>query len=247
MSLARAALCATIALAAAACARSIHAAAPMPAHAGTSPMAVAAPVALPPQANPSEAKFIRAVAADLNRRFPASADARRGGYVRYTAEDQDGIISYTNLHWFGDDPKHPTQLWYDAAGRLIGTDFTMPVRDKTRRPEVWGLRPGRWVHFIAHMHYVVREADGTMRYGSMFDGAYREAGGDPNHPTAQPLVKAGVTKRASDVRLIFQLPEIWITSFWVIPNRLGAFADSNPDVKPTKGEHQSTHPAQPTP
>jgi len=210
-------------------------------------MAVAPPVALAPEPNAGEARFIGRVAADLRRRFPTPAAARRAGYVRYTAEDQDGIITFTNQRWYQDDPAHPTQLWYDAHHRLIGTDFTMPVRDKTRRPNVWGLQPGRWVHFIAHVHYAVREPNGAMRYGSMFNEDYRKAGGDPNHPSAQALVNAGIAQRASDVRLVFQLPEIWIASFWVVPNPRGAFADSNPNVKPTKGEHPNAHPAQPTP
>lgn len=212
----------------------------------------AAPVAPPPLLaptlspfpNPSEAKFVTAVSADLCKRFPSTQSAIDAGYFRYTAEDDAGIITYTNQRWFRDDPEHPTQLWYDAKGRLIGTDFTMPVWDRAKRPAVWGLQPDRWVHFIAHVHYVVRGADGVERYGSLFNAAFEKNGGDPAHPAAQPLVRAGIAKRAIDVQHVFLLPEIWITSFWVIPNPRGAFADTDPSVTPVKRRHQNAHPMQ---
>lgn len=210
----------------------------------------AAPIAPPPLVAPTlspfpnrgEAKFVAAVSADLRKRFPSTQSAIDAGYFRYTAEDDAGIITFTNLRWFADDPKHPTQLWYDAKGRLIGTDFTMPVWDRAKRPAVWGLQPDRWVHFIAHVHYVVRGADGQERYGSLFNDVFEKNGGDPAHPAARPLVRAGIVKSAGDVRHVFLLPEIWITSFWVIPNPRGAFADANPNVTPAKHRHQNAHP-----
>ena len=204
--------------------------------------AVATPASLSPQPTNCEAAFIARVTKDLEIRFSAPAFAERAGYERYTAEDSDGIITYTNLRWYNDDPRHPTQLWYDANGRLIGVDYTMRVVNRRQRPDVWGLQSGRWVHFIAHVHYVVRNPDGTTRYGSLFNSQYAKAGGDPKHPTALPLVRAGVAKAPGDVKLVFLLPEIWITSFWLIPNPNGAFAPSNPNVVPSKGTHQNTHP-----
>jgi len=222
---------------AAGCARTTAPVAPTPLLAPT----------LSPFPNPSEAKFVTLVSADLRKRFPSPKTAIDAGYFRYTAEDDAGIITYTNLRWFSDDPKHPTQLWYDAKGRLIGADFTMPVWDRAKRPAVWGLQPDRWVHFIEHVHYVVRGADGQERYGSLFNAVFEKNGGNPAHPAAQPLVRAGIAKRAGDVRHVFLLPEIWITSFWVIPNPKGAFADTNPGVTPAKRRHQNAHPMQMTP
>lgn len=200
-----------------------------------------------PMASPfpdkAEQRFLTAVTPDLRARFANEGLARAAGYVRYTDEDQVGIISFTNLRWFADDPRHPTQLWYDAHGRLIGADYTMRVTDKMRRPSVWGLQPGRWVHFISHMHYAVREPDGSIRYGSVLDPTYQANGGDVAHPTAAPLVKLGLARQASDVTLVFQLPEIWIVSMWLVPNPRGAFADTNPLVKPTKGKRSPAHPS----
>lgn len=210
---------------------------------GTATPTHAMPVQLSPFPNAAESKFVAAVSGDLRRRFSTVGSAEAAGYIRYTAEDDAGIITYTNLRWFGDDPRHPTQLWYDAGGHLIGADFTVPVTDRMRRPGVWGLAPGRWVHFISHIHYIVRAPDGTPQYGSMLNAVYRANGGDPAHPTARPLVRAGIVKRARDVRLVFQLPELWIASLWLIPNPNGAFADLNPQVKPTQGKHQNAHPS----
>jgi hypothetical protein len=99
------------------------------------------------------------------------------------------------------------------------------------------------VHFIAHMHYAVREPDGTIRYGSLLNPTYQAYGGNPMQPTGQPLVRLGLARRPSDVLLIFQLPEIWIASVWLTPNPSGAFADSDPLVKPTSGKHQPAHPS----
>jgi hypothetical protein len=221
-----------------------------PVAAPTSPataMAEAMPMptqpSLSPYPDPAEQRFIAAVGSDLHARFQTPQAAQTAGYVRYTDEDQDGIITYTDLHWFTDDPHHPTQLWYDARGRLIGADYTMPVHDQTQRPALWGVQPGRWVHFIAHMHYAVREPDGTIRYGSLLNPTYQANGGNPAHPTALPLVRLRLARQPSDVLLIFQLPEIWIASVWLTPNPNGAFADSDPLVKPTKGKRSRVHPS----
>lgn len=213
-------------------------------HTTATPPAEGAPIAQPalsPFPDAAERKFLGAVVLDLRARFADERSARADGYVRYTDEDPAGIISFTNLRWFADDPQHPTQLWYDAHGRLIGADFTTRVTDTTRRPELWGLQSGRWVHFIAHVHYVVREPDGMMRYGSLLNPTYQANGGDIAHPGAAPLVKLGIAKQASDVALVFQLPEIWIASLWLVPNPNGAFADSNPLVKPTSAARHHMH------
>ena len=207
------------------------------------PMAMPTQPSLSPYPDPAEQRFISAVGPELRADFSKPSAAQAAGYVRYTDEDPDGIITYTDFRWFTDDPHHPTQLWYDARGRLIGADYTMPVPDQHKRPAMWGLQSGRWVHFISHMHYAVREPDGTTRYGSLLNPTYKANGGDPVHPSAQPLVRLGIARRPSDVLLIFQLPEIWITSMWLAPNPNGAFADSDPLVKPTKGKRVPAHPS----
>ncbi len=52
----------------------------------------------------SEASFVKAIQADLNKRFPTAADAEKAGYVRYTGEDDTGAISYADMHWQSADP-----------------------------------------------------------------------------------------------------------------------------------------------
>ena len=95
---------------------------------------------------------------------------------------------------------------------------------------------------MAHMHYVVVGKNGKTEYRSMLDDDYEANGGDPSHPSAQPIVRAGYAKQPSDVKLIFQLPEIWIASVWLVPNPSGAFADADPLVKPTAGAQPNMHP-----
>jgi hypothetical protein len=235
--LARAPLIAIIAALLTACSQT-----PSMQNATSTPTPPIAQPSLSPFPDRTEQAFIVTVAPDLHARFPDERTARAAGYLRYTDEDQDGIISYTNLRWFADDPKHPTQLWYDVRGRLIGADYTTRVSDRAQRPALWGLQPGRWVHFIAHMHYIVREPGGMLRYGSLLNPTYTANGGDPAHPTPQPLVKLGIAKRPRDVIAVFQLPEIWIASMWLVPNPHGAFADSDPLVKPMNGKKMNPHP-----
>src|SRR5579863_5234880 len=92
----------------------------------------------------SEQAFASAIATDLMTRFPTAADAERAGYVRYTSEDDTGAISYANLQWQSNDIRHPSQLWYDKNGRLLGADFSVLVSTSARRPQLWGVNPGRW-------------------------------------------------------------------------------------------------------
>ena len=205
------------------------------------PMDMAPPVTLNPKPNAAEAKFVAAATHYLAPRYSTPEAAEAAGYVRYTAEDQDGIITYTNLKWFADDPRHPTQLWYDVHGRFLGADYPLRVSDRSRRPRVWGLQPGRWSHFISHIHYVVVK-DGKTEYRSMLNDDYQANGGDPANPSAQPIVRAGYAKQPSDVKLIFQLPEMWIASTWLVPNPNGAFAESDSLVHATAGAMPDMHP-----
>src|SRR6185312_14629280 len=43
---------------------------------------------------PSETQFVQSVQKDLMARFPRVSDAEKAGYVRYTAPDNTGAISY---------------------------------------------------------------------------------------------------------------------------------------------------------
>ena len=201
----------------------------------------APPAPLEPKPNAAETKFVKSAQRYLAARFPTAAAAQAAGYRRYTAEDLDGVITYTNFQWFADDLRHPTQLWYDVRGHFLGADYTTRVTDRSRRPNLWGLQPGRWSHFMAHMHYVVSSA-GKTDYRMMLDDDYQANGGDPLHPSALPIVRAGYAKKPSDVILIFQLPEMWVASVWLIPNPNGAFAESNPLVKATAGAQQEMDP-----
>lgn len=178
----------------------------------------------------AEAPFVKAVAADLGARFPTTADAERAGYIRYTDEDETGAINYANRVWTSVDEKHPSQLWYDAKGRLIGADFSVPL--SAAPPRLFGVEPTRWTTFHDHEHYGLAGPNGTTSYGATGAKKLAAAGGDPAHPTAQNLVAMGVAKAPGDVRFVFDFPAIWDLSLWVIPNTNGAFADKNPAVNP---------------
>jgi hypothetical protein len=210
------------------------AAPPTPAPATPAPAATA-PATPVPMPNAAEAKFVSSIRADLTQRFPTAADAEKAGYVRYTNEDDTGAISYANRQWTSVDAKHPSQLWYDVKGRLLGADYSVLKSASPKAPALWGVDPSRWDTFGAHVHYVLRNADGTMTYGRAIRATkYADAGGDPEHPTAEGLVKAGAVKSASAVSLVFLFPAIWDMTVWTLPNPAGAFADKNPNVKPSK-------------
>jgi hypothetical protein len=176
-----------------------------------------------------EARFVARASADLQKRFHRSSEAERAGYVRYTDVDETGAISYASRRWIS-DPAHPSQLWYDVEGRLLGADWSQ--RKTVARPNVWGINPGRWIVFPDHIHYVVRDpGSGRVRYGlGVTVTAFAAAGGDPHHPTAETLVRMGKARTASDVLAVFEFPRIWDLIVWVIPNRSGAFANANPSV-----------------
>jgi len=183
---------------------------------------------------PSEVSFVTKVSADLQARFPTPDAARRAGYLRFTDEDNTGAISYANKHWTSSDEAHPSQLWYDVNGRLLGADFSVLQADSPQAPQKWGVDPRRWIKFGAHDHYGLVGPNGTTIYSGM--GMKKlPPGASLEHPTAAMLVAAGVAKSTSDVRFTFLFPAIWDLEVWVLPNPSGAFAESNPDVKPVKG------------
>jgi len=182
--------------------------------------------------NAAERSFAASIAADLQRRFPTAADAERAGYVRYTGVDETGAISYANRSWQSADSKHPSQLWYDKKGRLLGADFSR-LKTGSTPPHLWGINPGRWWEFDRHMHYVTRDPKtGKVEYDLyVADDDFLRAGGNLTHPNGATLVKMHLVKHASDVVTIFNFPAVWDLMIWAIPNPNGAFAYKNPLVK----------------
>ena len=181
---------------------------------------------------PSEAAFVKAMQMDVTRRFATPADAEAAGYFRYTNEDDTGAISYANLQWSSSDVHHPSQLWYDKRGELLGADYSVP-KTGHQRPDLWGIQSGRWSEFDEHIHYVTKDpTTGALGYDKYVDpiSEYVKAGGDPKHPDSAILVKMHRVASAGDVVKIFDFPSIWDLIVWVKPNPNGAFADKNPHV-----------------
>ena len=184
--------------------------------------------------SPGENAFVLSIRSDLTKRFPTAADAEKAGFVRYTNADDSGAVSYANQQWQSADIRHPSQLWYDKNGRLLGADYSVLLSTSPARPQLWGVNPGRWVEFDGHVHWVAKNpATGALTYDHwIMDPKFRAAGGDPEHPTAEALVAAKKVAAASDVVTIFHFPSLWDLIVWVLPNPNGAFADKNPNVKP---------------
>lgn len=182
--------------------------------------------------SPVEAAFVTSIQADLMQRFPTAADAEKAGYVRYTNADETGAISYANFQWVSPDSRHPSQLWYDKNGNLLGADFSV-LKTSDVRPSIFGTNPGRLYEFDDHVHYVLKNADGTMTYDKwVMAPKYVAAGGDPAHPTAAKLVEMGRAKNVAQIVTVFDMPSIWDLIVWVKPNPNGAFAEKNPLVTP---------------
>ncbi len=180
----------------------------------------------------AETKFAQSVQQDLADRYAHAADAEKAGYVRYTGVDDTGAISYANQHWTS-DPTHPSQLWYDKNGNLLGADFSVLRPQGEPRPQKWGVDPGRWVEFDGHIHYVTKDASGNKKYDQwVWNKDWVAAGGSLTNPSADTLVKMRRVKSASDVTTIFEFPTIWDLVVWVKPNPNGAFAWKNPNVQP---------------
>jgi hypothetical protein len=184
------------------------------------------------QPTAAELPFVQAVTADLNARFPNPDAARKAGYLRYTDEDETGAISYANRQWTSGDAQHPSQLWYDIKGRLLGADFSVLQADSLMPPHLFGVDPRRWQKFGAHVHYGLRGPNGTTVYGATGAKAMAKVSGSVAHPDASALVAAGIAKSVKEVRFVFPFPAIWDLTIWVLPNRDGAFAEANPEVKP---------------
>lgn len=158
----------------------------------------------------SEKTFVSAIAADLMARYPTAADAEKAGFIRYTPEDDTGAISYANLRWQSNDIRHPSQLWYDKNGFLLGADYSVLVSGSPSRPQLWGVNSGRWVEFDGHIHWVARDpSTGQLTYTNdewAWDTAFAAAGGTPAHPSATTLVAMKKVSSADRVVTIFHFP-----------------------------------------
>ncbi len=135
---------------------------------------------------------------NLPKRYPNPQAATAAGWVRYSNEDRTGAISYVNTkYWDTTDPDLPAQLWYDVNGRLIGADFSVYRAESTAGPpNRFGIAPSRWITIPAHVHYVLKNANGTYSYGKAIQAQrYATANnGDYSHPTAAGLVAAGASR-----------------------------------------------------
>lgn len=197
------------------------------------PTPTPAPVKVSPFPQGAEVAFVQSIQKDLGARFATPADAEKAGYFRYGNEDEDGAISYANLQWTSADPQHPSQLWYDVKGNLLGADFSVPQSTSMAPPKLWGVDYRRWVSFREHLHYVLAQPDGSEKYGGLSAKKFAAAGGSVDDPQAATLVKMGIAKDPADVKRIFLFPSIWDLIVWIKPNPAGAFADKNPDVVPS--------------
>jgi hypothetical protein len=186
------------------------------------------------QLSASENAFVSEISSYLMAHYPTAADAVKAGYTRYTSEDETGAISYANLHWQSADTRHPSQLWYDKNGRLLGADYSVLLNGGAARPQLWGVNPGRWVEFDGHIHWVAKDpATGELKYDQWMP--YKDfiaASGDADKPSAATLVAMKKVGSADQVVTIFHFPSIWDLIVWVTPNPNGAFAWKNPLVTP---------------
>lgn len=166
-----------------------------------------------------ETTFVQGVTRDLTARFPHAKDALAAGYVRYTSPDDTGAISYANQHW-ASDPTHPSQLFYDTDGNLMGGDFSVPRPNGEPRPQLWGVDPCRWFEFNGHVHYVVYDPSSGKTYYDqwIWNNDFVAAGGNLSNPSAETLVKIGRVPNASYVVTIFEMPTIWDLIVWVKPH-----------------------------
>jgi hypothetical protein len=207
------------------------------------PTASPAPTAAPP-ASAAEQQFVSSATADLQSRFGTTSQAAAAGYFQYTTEDQTGAISWVNTKNWQSDQNHPSQLWYDVKGRLIGADFSILQSGSPSRPNVWGVAPTRWIDFSpGHVHFAIKSPSG-LQYGGAGSKTMAKVGGSVANPTATDIVKISQTPRwkvlgipkpksVSDVAFVFEFPAVWDLQVWLVPNPLGAFAEHNPNVTPS--------------
>jgi hypothetical protein len=183
----------------------------------------------------SENAFVNGLTQDLQKRFSTTAAATAAGYFRYNNEDNTGAISWVNTSYWKSDPQHPGQLWYDVKGRLIGCDLTLPKADSADAPIMWGVSATRWGTQELHVHFGVKQPDGSVAYGGYGPRGLAKYGIPFEGFTAADVVKIGKATSASDVAFVFTFPAIWDLQIWLVPNPMGPFAEHNPNVIPSKG------------
>lgn len=201
--------------------------------AGTAAIAAQDPTYTGPESS-AEKAFVASMQGRLMTCFPTASAARKAGYVRYTNVDDTGAISYANFKWQSADTSHPSQLWYDRAGNLLGADYSVPVTASATRPRRWGVTPGRWALLDSHLHWLEKNsATGALTYGHWMPAAkFAAAGGNVDHPSPKTLVAMHKSANANAVVSLFHFPAVWDLVVWVKPNPLGAFAEKNPAVTP---------------
>ena len=133
---------------------------------------------------------------------------KRPDTYAYTGIDDTGAISYADRRW-NSDPTHPSQLWYDVSGNLMGADFSVPRPHQEARPVVWGIDPGRWYEFNGHVHYTIVDPSSkkTIYDQWVWNDDFTAAGGSLGDPSAETLVKLGRIPSATDVGTIFEFPD----------------------------------------
>ena len=198
-----------------------------------------APKSLSPHADATERAFVAQAAQFVQAHYATTKAASEAGFVRFTNEDKSGAISWANRRWTSTDAKHPSQIWFDSNGKLIGADYSVLQADYPQAPQLWGINPGRWITLRAHVHYGLTTSSGVEFHG-MSAAKFSEGGGSLASPTKQTLVNMGLAKNVDDVAFLFLFPAIWDLQFWVVANPDGEFADFNPNVKPKAAQQ---HPA----
>lgn len=198
------------------------------------PVAALAADSTPAPMTGAETAFVARIQRELPKRYPTTAAAIKAGYYRFNNEDSSGAISYVDRVWTSPDPEHPSQLWYDVKGRLIGADYSVRVAESPNAPALFGMQPSRFEKIEHHVHYGIKQPDGSVKYGlGIGADKFASFGGDSNKPDAATLVKAGRATSADQVAFVFSYDEIWDASVWVLPNPAGAFAEKNPNVIPS--------------
>lgn len=181
----------------------------------------------------AEIAFVESAEKRLNALYPTPALAEKAGYVRYSNEDRTGAISYVNPAYWTSTLTHPSQLWYDVHGHLLGADYSVLKGTSTKPPVKWGLNPARWFTFPAHVHWVLKTAKGYSYEHATSVKKFLAAGGNLAHPSPQTVVALHKAASAAEVSYIFAFPTLWDTEIWVDDNPAGAFAAANPNVKPS--------------
>ncbi len=102
--------------------------------------------------------------------------------------------------------KHPSQLWYDVHGNLLGADFSVLQSSSPEPPSVWGVSYRRWTSFRAHVHYILAGPNGTETYGATSVKKFAAAGGDIDDPRAATVVSMGKAHSVAAGKARLSLP-----------------------------------------